>query len=661
LTGSGGSGKTRLAINAAERLQDQYPDGIWLIELSARTEADEVQQAVALALGVSEASADALSATLIRYLRDRHLLVILDNCEHLAWACAELSGSILANCPGVRILTTSRAPLGVPGEIELAVPPLEVPDLRRIPPASRLGEFASVRLFVDRASAVLAGFALTESNAAAIAAICARLAGIPLALELAAARVRALSVTQIAARLDEQLVLLSDTARQGPVRQRTLRHTMDWSFDLLVSREQALFARLSVFSGSFSLEAAEELAADGGDGLDVLSRLVVHSLVAVERDDDSTRYRLLEPLRHYATERLADRNESERIRAWHAAHYLRMAEEAEGNLNGGAEQAKWFRLLEQEWDNLLAALRALAEHTDMVGVARLISALWRFFLIQGSLREGRRLLEQALAHPSVAGLARARALRTCGIFTQELSNYERAAQCYAESLELFRSAGASKDAAGVLANLGLLAANQSQFGRAARFMEESLQIRRTLNDVLEIALSLDNLGVLALDKGNVPKAQELLEESVEMFRQGNDKMGESVALNNLSRVAMRAGDWNRALALSRQGLELNRELGGQWATSDWLQRLGTIAAGKAQPAEAAGLLSAAAMLREYTGEKLSVADEAEHQDLFAAIQAALGPAEFQKARSHGRARADADPIGYGLEYVSRQSDPRTPG
>jgi predicted ATPase/DNA-binding SARP family transcriptional activator len=661
LTGPGGCGKTRLAINVAGALQERYPDGIWLVELGARTDTDGVQQAVALALGVSEAPADALAATLMEHLRDRDMLVILDNCEHLAWACADLSASILANCPGVRIMATSRTPLGVPGEIEWVVPPLESPDLRRIPPLGRLGEYASVRLFVDRASAVLAGFALTESNAAAVAAICARLAGIPLALELAAARVRALSVTQIAARLDEQLALLSDTARHGPARQRTLRHTMDWSFDLLTSREQVLFARLSVFAGSFSLEAAEEMAADDGDGLDLFSRLVVHSLVAVERDEDFTRYRLLEPLRHYAAQRLADRGESEDIGAWHAAYYLRMAEEAEGNLGGGSGQAAWFRLLEREWDNLLAALRELDERLDMPGVARLVSALWRFFLIQGSLREGRRLLEQALAHASVAGSVRARALRTCGIFMHELSDYEQAAQRYAESLELFRSAGAQKDAAGVLANLGLLAANQSQFGRAAQLMEESLQIRRALNDVLEIALSLDNLGMLALEQGDMPKARGLLEESVEMFRQGHDKMGESVALNNLSRIAMRQGDWDGAVALNRQGLELNRELGGQWSTTYCLQVLGEIAAGKAQMAEAAGLLGAAAMLREYTGEVLSAADETEHQKLLAMIQAALGPAEFERAWSRGRARADADPIAYGLEYASRQSDAINPG
>jgi tetratricopeptide (TPR) repeat protein len=337
-----------------------------------------------------------------------------------------------------------------------------------------------------------------------------------------------------------------------------------------------------------------------------------------------------------------------------------LAEQAGADLDGGPGQAASFRLLEREWDNLLAALRELTESHDPVGVARLISALWRFFLMQGAFREGRRLLDQALADPSVSGSVRARALRTCGIFLHELSDYALAAERYTESLELFRSAGARKDAAGVLANLGLLAADQSQFERAEQLMQESLQMRRTLGDVLEIALSLDNLGMLALERGDASKARALLEESVEMFRQGGDKMGESIALNNLSRVGMRQGDWAAATALNRRGLELIRELGGQWGTSYCLQGLGKIAAGRTEMAEAAGLLAAAALLREQTGEALSAADEAEHQKILGDVQAALGSVEFQRAWSSGRDRAERDPIDYGLEYASGRSSGAQP-
>jgi predicted ATPase/DNA-binding SARP family transcriptional activator len=653
LTGPGGGGKTRLALNVAEGLLGQYRDGIWLAELAARTDQEGLAQAAAAALDISEAPPAALADTLIERLRERDLLLVLDNCEHLVRECAELAARILARCPRVRILATSRTRLGVPGEIEWTVPPLQVPDPQRVPPLGRLSEYASVRLFTDRASAVMAGFALTQANAAAVAAVCARLAGIPLAIELAAARARVLSVTQIAARLDEQLSLLGDMARHGPARQRTLRDTMDWSFDLLTGREQALFARLSVFVGGFSLEAAEEMAGDEAGGLDVFSRLVIHSLVAVERDGESARYRLLEPLRQYAAERLAGRDEAPGARARHAAYYLRLAEEAEASLRGGPEQATWFRKLGLEQDNLRAALRELARQADMIGIARAVSALWRFFLSQDSISEGRRLLDQALGHPSVAGLVRARALRTCGIFASEHRDYEHAARCYEQSLGLFRAGNATQDAAGILANLGLLAMNRSQFSQAQHFMQESLQLRRAQGDVLEIALSLDNLGHLALDQGDLPRAREFLQESLEWFRRGNDMLGESVALGSLSQVALQQGNRDEAVRLYGRALHLNRKLDDQWATNGCLEGLAEIAASRDEMAQAAAFLSAAATLRERTGEVLSPAEEAENRKLLVTVEAALGTAELEKARADGRTHALDDPIGYGLDYISR--------
>ncbi len=653
LTGTGGCGKTRLAVSVAEAVLGRYRDGVWLIELSSHTDLDGLLQAVALTLSVREAPGSGLIGTLLQHLRDQDILLVLDNCEHLLGACAEFSMRALSAGPGVRILATSRKRLGVPGEIEWPVPALQVPDLERIPPLGRLVECASVRLFTDRAKAVLPGFNLTESNAAAVAAVCARLAGIPLAVELAAARVRVLSMAQIAARLDTQLGLLSDATRYGPLRQQTLRKTMDWSFDLLTSGEQELFVRLSVFAGSFGLEAAEEMAGDDASGLDVFSGLVIHSLVVVDHDEHSARYHLLEPVRQYAAQRLTEGGDTGNVRARHAAYYLRLAEAAEDNLNGGLEQATWFHLLDLERDNLRAAVRELCQTNDIPGVARLVSALWRVFLVQGSLNEGSQLLDLALGDPSVTGLVRARALRARGVFAHELCDYDQAARSYTESLELFSSTDAKHDAAGVLANLGLLAANQFEFDRAAQFMEKSLRLRRALDDALGIALSLDNLGMLALDQGDLPRARDFLEESLEMFRLGHDMVGESVALNNLSRVAMRQGDMDGALELYHKGLDLNRELADQWSTGYCLQGLAEIAVSRAQMTDAASLLGAAAMLRERTGEVLAPADEVEYRKLLAVVKTALGTAEFQQAWSQGRAHATADPIGYGLEYISR--------
>lgn len=656
LTGTGGCGKTRLAINAAKTLLERHRDGVWLVELGARPDSSGligVVQAVALAVGVRGPPGSALTGALVEHLRDRDVLLVLDNCEHLVRACAELSERVLSTCPGARILATSRIRLGVPGETEWPVPTLQVPDERRMPPLGRLSGYASVRLFTERAATALAGFALTESNAAEVTAICARLAGIPLAIELAAARVKVLPVPQIAARLDGQLGLLSDTARHGPMRQRTLRGTLDWSFDLLAREEQALFARLSVFVGSFSLQAAEDMAEDNWDGLDVFSALVTHSLVVVERCEDSARYRLLEPIRQYAAERLAEQGETHNFRSRHAAYYLRLAEEAEHKLHGGTEQAKWFLLLELEQDNLRGALQELTESADMLGVARLISALWRFILVQGALTEARRLLDQALDDRSVTGPIRARALRAVGVFAHEQRDYEKAAARYAESLELFRAAGDKADAAGVLANLGLLAANQAQYDDAKALMQESLQIRRDVGDVSGIALSLDNLGTVALNQGDLPRARELLEDSLVMFRKANDMAGESVALNNLSRIAIKQGDVDGALALYSKGLHLNRQLADQWSTGHCLEGLAEIAAVRGQMAEAASLLGAGSTLRKRAGDMLSAADDAEHQRLLAMIQTALGAAEFEEAWSRGKAHADADPITYGLKYASK--------
>jgi predicted ATPase/DNA-binding SARP family transcriptional activator len=655
LTGPGGCGKTRLAIRVAETLLGRYRDGIWLVELGTRPDRSAltgVLQAVTLALGVRETAETALIDGLVHHLRDRDLVLVLDNCEHLAQACADLSQRVLSACAGIRIVATSRARLGVPGEVEWPVPALQVPDEERTPPLARLPDYPSIRLFIDRAKAVLPRFALTESNGAGVAAICARLAGIPLAIELAAARVRMLSIKQIAGRLDMQLGLLSDSARYGPTRQRTLRGTMDWSYDLLAPREQVLFARLSVFVGSFSLEAAEEIAGDNGSGLDVFAGLVAQSLVVVDWYEESARYRLLEPVRQYAAERLAQQGETSNVRARHAAYYVRLAEQAESKLQGGTEQAGWFRRLELERHNLRGALQDLTETGDMVGVARLVSSLWRFFLVQGVLTDGRRLLGQALNHPSVAGEIRARALRTAGIFAHEQRDYEQAAAWYTEGLELFQAADNKVDAASILANLGLLAVDQSRFDEAVPLMEENLQLRQEIGDDSGTALALDNLGMLALHQGDLPAARELLEKSLVMFRTAEDMAGESVALNNLSRIAMRQGDADGATVLYGRGLLLNRELADQWSTGYCLEGLAEIAAGREQMTDAASLLGAAATLRERAGDALSVTDEAEHQRLLARVRTTLGKAEFEQAWSRGTTYAVTDAIGYGLQYLS---------
>ena len=378
LTGAGGCGKTSLALHVARDLLDLFPDGVRLVELAALSEPALVDQAVAAAFGVRERAGQSLREGLLVFLRPRVLLLLLDNCEHLVEACARLVQDLLSACPELRILATSREPLRTPGEVTWRVPSLMAPDPQRLPPPKELAGYPAVRLFVERTQAVQPGFVLTTDNAPAIARVCARLEGLPLALELAAARTRAMAVGQIAARLDESFRLLVGGSRTAHSRHRTLEATLDWSYDLLTTAEQLLLCRLSVFAGGFDLEPAEVVC--GGEGiepadvLDVLTRLVDKSLVLADEQAGEARYRLLEPIRQYARERLAGSGEEAVVRRRHAAHYRALAEGAEPEL-WGPHQAAWLARLERDRDNLRAALGWVHESAeDAEGVG---SSLWR--------------------------------------------------------------------------------------------------------------------------------------------------------------------------------------------------------------------------------------------------------------------------------------------
>ena len=418
IVGAGGAGKTRLALQVAARLSGEggtespFPDGVWLVPLASLADGQLVVEAVAGALGVRVAPGGPVLDAVTAWLRPRRLLLLLDNCEHLVGACAAFAEGALLAAPGLRVLATSREPLGISGEVLWRLPTLPAPDLQALPAAERLLDFAAVRLFVERARGVNPGFSLTPENRAAVARICQRLDGLPLALELAAARTRVLSVEQIAARLDDRFRLLTAGSRTAPPQQQTLRASMDWSHDLLSEAERALFARLSVFAGGFSLEAAEQVCAgapgdpvlDAADVLDLLSQLVDKSLVvAVYAADDGsapagpaeTRYRLPETVREYGAERLAGRGEAAAIRQAHTRYFSGLAEEAGPALSGPRQRA-WHDLLEREHDNLRAALRAALDGGDPATALRMGYGLWKFWAVRGHHAEGRRWLEEAL-------------------------------------------------------------------------------------------------------------------------------------------------------------------------------------------------------------------------------------------------------------------------
>ena len=418
LTGAGGCGKTRLALEVARGSVGAYPDGVWLVELAPLSEGMLVAQAVAATLGVQEQPERSLTDALVNFLRAKRALLVLDNCEHLVDAVARLVDTFLNSCPDLRVLATSRESLNVEGELNWLVPSLSVPSLGQSPRVEELAGYESVRLFVERASHRNPAFSRTPENAHAVARICGRLEGIPLAIELAAARV-GLSVEQIAARLDDSLRLLTTGSRTASPRHRTLRGTLDWSYALLSEPERSLFCRLSVFAGGWTLEAAEVVGAEVDneqvDVLDVLSRLVDKSLVVAETTGGGgVRYRMLEPIRQYAREKLEEGGEAEEVRRQHASFFLSLTEEPELRLRG-AEDVEWLERLEAEHDNLRAALSWVLERGEAELGLRLAGALWPFWEAHGHYSEGRRWLEEALEKGGQASAAaRAKVLEGLG-------------------------------------------------------------------------------------------------------------------------------------------------------------------------------------------------------------------------------------------------------
>ena len=447
LTGTGGSGKTRLALEVARDLMEAYSDGVWFVELAPLSEEALVPKAVAEALEVPERPDEPLAETLKEVLGTRELLIVLDNCEHLLEATAQLVDVLLDSCPRLRVLATSREGLGVEGELRWPVPPLNAPDPRYSFMVEELERSESARLFLARARNRDPSFALTAGNAQAVAEVCNKLEGIPLAIELAAARVGTLSLEQISERLEGSLELLTGGGRTAALRQRTIRGTLDWSHELLCERERKVFRRLSVFSGGFSLEASEVVVSDESIGqsevLELLSGLVEKSLVIAELAAESggVRYRLLDTIRQYAQEKLEQSGEIEDVKRAHAEYFLALVEEAEPELIGPRE-AEWFERLVEELDNFRAALSWASVHGEAELSLRLAGVLGSFWFWEGHSSEGHGWLEGALNQEGPTSvLARAKALGAASLLASQLSDYARARGAAEEGLRLSKEAG----------------------------------------------------------------------------------------------------------------------------------------------------------------------------------------------------------------------------
>ena len=642
LVGPGGAGKTRLALQVAAESAADYPDGVWLVEFAPLSDPALVPQAVAGALGLREAGDRALRETLADALRAKSLLLIWDNCEHLIDACAHLAETLLRGCPGLRLLATSREALGIGGEAVLPLSSLSLPTHD----APTGGD--AVRLFLDRAQAALPSFRPSADSAPAIAEICVRLDGLPLALELAAARVRTLTPAQIAARLDDRFRLLSGGARTALPRQQTLRALIDWSHALLSPAEQALLGRLSVFGGGWPLEAAEAVCA-GGDVeeweiLDLLARLVAKSLVVAEPPaDGQVRYRLLDSLRSYAAARLAETDESDSLAARHAAWFLALAEEAEPHLSGPA-QASWLNRLERDHDNLRAALRRFAQ-TDSVASLRLSGSLWKFWWMRGYFTEGRGFLERALAAGAGADPAlRARALSRAGILAEAQGDYAAAIARYEEGLHLHERLGDRLSVASLLTNLGNAASSQGEWSSARRYYEEGLAICRELGDQKRVAILLMNTGIVANHQKEYAEARALYEESLVILRRRQDFGPLSSVLLNLGDLAHIQKDYAQAYVYLSESLKVAEEIGEKNGIPAILITLGYNAWPQGQYEQAAKLFGAATALLGSIGLSLSSHDTAAFAENVAVVRAELGEDKFQAAWGQGEGTTPAQLI-----------------
>ncbi|HEV3068939.1 MAG TPA: BTAD domain-containing putative transcriptional regulator [Streptosporangiaceae bacterium] len=692
LMGPGGVGKTRLALAVAARVQPRFEGRAWWVELAPVTRDDMAAQAIADAIGARDASGLGLAESIAVRIADRPALIVLDNCEHLTAGCRAVADRLLTMCPRLHILATSREPLGAAGESRWPLPPLTVPR-----PAARPGAWPAdeqngaaagpddtsvaallagseaMQFFLDRARAVLPGFEISDDNADLISQLCRRLDGLPLAIELAAAKLRVMAVSQVLAGLDDVFKLLVGGRQGAPVRHQTLRAALDWSYDMLQPGERAALRRLSVFAGSFCLEAAQQVSTLGGadpaDVLDLLARLVDRSLLAVEHTPAQARYRMLATVRRYGAQRLTEAGEypaaSQAMFAW----YLDLAQRTEAGLSG-PDQAQAAERLAAEAHNLRAVLQAARDRKDITGTLRLATALVQFWYLRGHYREGRDWLDWALSAPDGAPAdVRAKGLQGSGMLAHLQCEYPAAVRRLEAALALHRELGDRRGVAGILSALGSVAREQSRYARARELQMESLAEFEALGDRSGMAGAHDSLGFAAWLEGDFATATAESTQALAAFTELGDAEGAAGAELNLGVAAMYRGEheaaaaalarsqelaeqvgfregvaWARhergvlavrlgepgARALLRDGLEIHRDLGDRWRLASVLDDLAAaeLAAQPSSPAQAARLLGAAQQLRETIGTAIAPCERADHARTEAAARAALGEVTF---------------------------------
>ncbi|MCC6193103.1 MAG: adenylate/guanylate cyclase domain-containing protein [Burkholderiales bacterium] len=652
LVGIGGLGKSRLSLELARAVRDEYIDGVWFVELAAVSDPRLVPHAVAAVLGVKEEGQQGLAAALRAFVANRKLLLVLDNCEHLAQACADVARALLEAGPDLRIVATSRERLGIQGEQTCQIAPLAVPAPGEA--AESVASYAAVRLFVERAQAVRPDFQLDAGNSAQVANICQRLDGIPLALELAAARTSALSVAAIAARLSDRFRLLRQGDRTALPRQQTLRALIDWSHDLLDERERTLFRRLSVFAGGFTLEAAETLAADetmpAADIVDLAARLVEKSLVV--HDAAGERYFMLETVRQYADELLAERGERRATQARHLEHYVGLAEAARTELAGAAQRAALTRL-DRELDNIVAAHRCCDTADDGAALGlRLVSSLMLYWIHRGKFELGRRVTAEALgrSQAQAPGLDRCRALFRAGQLALLAGGYDESVRYLQESLDLARTLDVPAAASAVLAPLAVAAIHQGRLDTARAYLVESRALAEQLGDKRNLAVALNETGQLDRIEGGLPSARVNFQAALALARALADRESVAVALLNLAMVELSSHSPASAASAARMLGEVHAivdDMGSRHTAPALLDVAAVLAARRMHWDSAARLFVAAKAMAVEIGLRAHPADEAFLAPVVAQTRTRVGEAGWQEAAARPAALAD------GLREVAR--------
>ena len=657
LTGPGGVGKTRLALEVAFRAAEAFRDGAVLVDLAPVRGPELVLGAIAETLAVIAQPDMPIRQGVVHALRQQHVLLLLDNFEHVAAAAPTIS-DLLAACPALKVLVTSRESLHIRAEREYPVKPLVLPDLREVSSLAEMAHVPSVDLFVRRAEAANRQFALTESNARTIAEIAIRLDGLPLAIELAATRVKILSPAALLARLEHRLPLLSGGAKDLPARQQAMRATIDWSHGLLSGEEQTLFRRLAVFAGGCTLEAAEYVGGVGfasppspppsPPSLELVMALVDKNLLRLDEDaDDEQRFGMLETIREYGLERLAEAGEATAAREAHAVWCLDLAERAVPALSG-ERQAAWLARLTIEHDNLRAALGwAIAAHNGELAQRLGVALAW-FWRLRGHYEEGRRWLDQALLLETVASpTTRARALVEMAHLADQGGDHEQA-PALEEALAIFRDAGDTAGVAYALARLGMLLGDLGDHARGSALEEEALALFRLLDDQPNVVKLLISRGLSAWDEGVYDRATTHLEEALALARTLGSWYSVAQSLNNLALVAYEQGDYGRAMTLQADALDQWQGLDNLEGLAHCLENFAMFTVAQEQAERAARLFGAARSLRARIGAPGRPSDITFLEGGYRAASTALGEPIFARAWAEGEAMPLAAALAHAL-------------